>query len=73
MVKLAKKIAEERRVAVRAARRDSNDEIKALEKKGDLPEDDSHRLQDEMQKLTDKYIGQVDGLLERKEKEIMEI
>ena len=71
MVKLAKKIAEERRVAVRAARRDSNDEIKALE--GDLPEDDSHRLQDEMQKLTDKYIGQVDGLLERKEKEIMEI
>ena len=72
MVKLARKIAEERRVAVRAARRESNDEIKALEKKGDLPEDDSRRLQEEMQKLTDKYIGQVDEILERKEKEIME-
>lgn len=73
MVKLAKKIAEERKVIVRAARRDSNDELKAMEKKGDLPEDESRRLQDEMQKLTDKYIGLVDEALERKEKEIMEI
>jgi ribosome recycling factor len=73
MVKLAKKIAEERKVAVRATRRDGNDEIKAQEKKGALPEDESKHLLEEMQTLTDKYIKQVDELLERKEKEIMEI
>jgi ribosome recycling factor len=72
MVKLARKIAEERRIAIRAARRDSNDELKAMEKKGELPEDESRRQQDEMQKLTDKYIKLVDEALERKEKEIME-
>mgnify|MGYP001060660980 CR=1 FL=1 len=72
MVKLARKIAEERRVGVRNARREGNDEIKSQEKKGELPEDESKRLLDEMQSLTDKYIEQIDELLERKEKEIME-
>lgn len=72
MVKLARKIAEERRVGVRNARREGNDEIKSQEKKGELPEDVSKRLLDEMQSLTDKYIEQIDELLERKEKEIME-
>ena len=73
MVKLAKKIAEERKVVIRAVRRDGNDDIKGLEKKGELPEDESKHLLEEMQSLTDKYIKQVDELLERKEKEIMEI
>ena len=72
MVKLARKIAEERRVGVRNARREGNDEIKSQEKKGELPEDESKRLLDEMQSPTDKYIEQIDELLERKEKEIME-
>lgn len=72
MVKLARKIAEERRIAVRAARRDSNDELKSMEKKGDLPEDESRRWQDKMQEITDNYIAEIDAILARKEKEIME-
>lgn len=73
LVKLVKKEAEEKRVAIRNLRRDANDKIKLLEKEGQISEDDSKRGHDEVQKLTDKYIVEIDKLLEHKEKEIMEV
>ncbi|MCL4516015.1 MAG: ribosome recycling factor [Firmicutes bacterium] len=73
LVKLVKKEAEEKRVAVRNIRRDTNEHIKAREKKGQVSEDDSRRGQEDIQKLTDKYIAEIDRLVEHKEKEILEV
>lgn len=73
LVKVAKKKAEEARIAVRNIRRDANDEIKKLEKSNHLPEDESKQGQDDVQKLTDKYIKNIDDTLEKKEEEIMEV
>ncbi len=72
LVKLIRKDVEDKRIAIRNIRRDSNDKLKASEKHGELPEDDSRRTQDEVQKLTDKYIAEVDRLLAAKEEEILE-
>ncbi len=73
LVKVAKNIAEQSRVAVRNIRRDANDELKKMEKSSDITEDDAKRGEDEIQKLTDKYVKEINNLLEEKEKEIMEI
>ncbi|HOJ67885.1 MAG TPA: ribosome recycling factor [Candidatus Hydrogenedentes bacterium] len=73
LVKLAAKLAEEARVAVRNVRRHAVDTLKALQKSGEIPEDDAHRLTDEVQKLTDKHIEIIDGLLKTKEADIMEV
>lgn len=73
LVKVAKKRAEEARVAIRNIRRDINDEIKKSEKEQHLSEDDVKRLQDEIQKVTDLYIAKVEEVLQHKEKEIMEV
>lgn len=73
LVKQVRKDAEEARVSVRNVRREGNEALKAQEKKGEITEDDSHRGQEEMQKLTDKYIVEIDQLVEAKEKEIMEV
>jgi ribosome recycling factor len=73
LVKVSKKKAEEGRVAVRNIRRDANDELKRKEKAGDITEDELHKAQDDVQKLTDKYIEEVDKVLAAKEKEIMEV
>ncbi|KAB2954368.1 ribosome recycling factor [Heliorestis acidaminivorans] len=73
LVKTIKKRAEEYRVILRNFRRDGNEEIKALLKSNSVSEDESKRGQDEIQKLTDKYIKEVDAVAERKEEEIMEI
>lgn len=73
LVKVVKKEAEEKRIVVRNQRRDANDKVKALEKDGKIPEDESKRGLDEIQKLTDKYIQEIDKLLAQKEKEIMEV
>lgn len=70
-VKLAKKIAEEAKVAIRNIRRDANDHIKKLEKDG-LPKDTVKDYQDELQEITDKFILKVDKVTEEKEHEIME-
>ncbi len=72
-VKLAKEKAEQGRVSVRNIRRDSLDTLKSLEKDGDISEDEFKRYEDEIQKLADKYVGQINDLLESKEKEILEI
>jgi ribosome recycling factor len=72
LVKLARKFGEEARVAIRNVRRDANDECKKLEKT-EISEDESRRAQDDIQKLTDKYIAEVDKMIAAKEKDIMEV
>lgn len=73
LVKVVRKKAEEGRVAIRNVRRDTNDSLKASEKKGELSEDDLRRSQEEVQKLTDKYIKEVDQATHTKEQEIMQV
>jgi len=73
LVKVAHKMAEEGRVAIRNIRRHANEEIKKLEKDKAVSEDDARNAQMENQKLTDKFIEDVSARLKRKEQEIMEI
>jgi len=71
LVKVARKLAEEGRVRIRAIRREANDDLKRAEKDGDIPEDDARKMQDHIQELTDQFIEKIDKALEEKEKEIM--
>jgi ribosome recycling factor len=73
LVKVAKKSAEDMRVAARNIRRDANEAVKVLEKDKMITEDDLKRAQDEIQKATDKYIAEIDKLLAAKEAEIMQV
>lgn len=73
LVKFAKKVSEEMKIAVRNVRRESNDILKKMEKEGTITEDDNKKGQTEIQKLTDQYIAQIDQLLAAKEKDIMEV
>jgi ribosome recycling factor len=73
LVKTVKKKAEEAKVAIRNIRRDSNEELKKIEKEKHLSEDVIKKSQDEIQKITDSYISKVDEVLAHKEKEIMEV
>lgn len=73
LVKQCKTYAEDARVAVRAARRDANAAIEKCVKQENLPEDEQHRAESEIQKLTDKYVAQVDEAFKKKEAEVMEV
>ncbi len=73
MVKLAKADAENARVSVRNARRDANSDLKELLKEKEITEDDEKRGLEQVQKLTDSYIAQVDKLLAEKEADLMEV
>ena len=73
LVKLVKRIGEDCKVALRNIRRSTNDGIKKLEKDHQISEDEMHTRQDEVQKLTDKSVSEVDNIVQLKEKEIMEI
>lgn len=73
LVKLVKKKSEEHKVAIRNIRHHANDEVKALAKKGTITDDQIKRGTDQVQKLTDKYVKQIDDLVHGKEKEIMEV
>jgi ribosome recycling factor len=73
LAKQAKNQAEQSRVAIRNIRRDGNDELKKLQKDNKITEDDESKAAEELQKLTDSYIGKVNQILEEKEKEIMEV
>jgi ribosome recycling factor len=73
LVKLAKNQTEQSRVAVRNIRRDGNEELKKLLKDGDITEDDESKYSEELQKVTDSYIGKINQVLEEKEKEILEV
>ena len=72
-VKTAGKIAEEGRVSIRNQRRNAIDAVKKLEKASEISEDESRDAQDEIQKLTDKYIAKLDEALAAKEKDIMTV
>ncbi|MDK2991692.1 MAG: ribosome recycling factor [Clostridiales bacterium] len=71
LVKLAKKMGEEAKVAVRNIRREAIDHLKKQKKDGDISEDEEKRQQDDIQKLTDNKINEIDSIIEQKEKDIM--
>ncbi len=73
LVKVANRMGEEARVALRAVRREANDGIKALEKASTISEDDRDRALDEVQKTTDAYVQKVDALVAAKEKDVMAV
>lgn len=72
LVKQAKTIAENNRVAIRNIRRDGNDELKKMQKNGNLTEDGLRTAEESLQKSTDSYISEINTIFEQKEKEIMQ-
>lgn len=73
LVRLCHKLAEEGRIATRNVRRDANEKLKQSEKNHEISEDQFHTTVDEIQTITDKYVGQIDELLKLKENEVMEV
>ncbi len=73
LVKIVRGEAEQGRVAVRNIRRDANSDLKGLLKDKEISEDDERRGQDDIQKLTDAAVKEIDTILEAKEKELMEV
>lgn len=73
LVKVVKNMAEEGRVSIRNARRSGRHDLEALEKDGDISEDDLSRAEKELDKLTHTYEAQVDSALEHKEQELLEV
>lgn len=73
LVKEVKKMAEEAKVAIRAVRRDGIEEAKSEQKEGIITEDDLKKAENEIQKMTDKSIEEIDEILSKKEKEIMSV
>ncbi|MBQ8073126.1 MAG: ribosome recycling factor [Clostridia bacterium] len=73
LTKQAAKAAEEAKVAVRAIRRDAMEQIKKMKKNSEITEDDQHEAEDDLQKITDKGIKDVDAIYAAKEKEIMAV
>lgn len=73
MVKMAGRLTEEQRVAIRNIRRDANEQIKALQKNGDITEDERDGALDAIQQFTDEHIKKMDTMLATKEKDIMEV
>lgn len=73
MVKQARTLAEEGRVAIRNVRREIMQELKELRTSGDVGEDDEKRGEDDLQKLTDRHVGEVDGQLQHKETDLLEV
>lgn len=73
LVKDIRKIAEEAKVSIRSIRRDGMDSVKEEQKRSEITEDQKADFEDKIQKLTDKYVAEIDKLLENKEKEIMTI
>jgi len=73
LVKVVRELAENARIAVRNIRRDANNDLKILEKDKDISEDDERRGQDLVQQVTDQSVGEIESLLQIKEKELMEI
>ncbi len=73
LLKVVKKEIENSKIAVRNIRRDTNDEIKKLEKQSEISKDDLKRAEEEMQKLTDRYVSIIDDIFKDKEIEILEV
>ncbi len=72
-VKQARGMSEKSKVSIRNLRRDANDDVKKQVKDDGLPEDESKRLQDEIQKITDKFIAEIDTVVEKKEQDILTV
>jgi ribosome recycling factor len=72
LAKLAKKMAEEGKIAIRSHRRDSNELFKELKNEKEISEDDMYKFQEEVQKITDDFIKKIDKITSEKEKEILE-
>jgi ribosome recycling factor len=72
LAKLAKKMAEDGKIAVRNHRRDANDMFKEMKNEKEISEDEFHKSQEEVQKITDEYIKKIDEITAQKEKEIIE-
>ena len=73
LTKVVKKYSEECRVAIRNIRRDFNDKIKAREKEGEISKDEEKKGHDQIQKLTDKFISEVDQESQAKEKDVLDV
>lgn len=73
LVKMVKSMAEDSRVAVRNVRRDVMHDLKELKKEGEVSEDDEHRAEDEVQKLTDGFVEKINEVVHHKEEEILEV
>ena len=73
LVKLVKKYSEDCKIAVRNVRRDGNDKLKKLEKNHEISEDESHRAGDDIQKMTDKFVSEIDKVAQMKEKNVMDV
>ena len=73
LVKTVHKKAEDARVSLRNLRREENDSVKKAEKAKEITEDEAKKANDDIQKMTDKFIKEVDTVMEHKEKEVMEI
>lgn len=73
LAKIVKKKAEDGKIAVRNVRHKAHDELRAQQKSAEITEDDNKRMQDELQKITDRYVKEIDALVAAKEKEIMEV
>lgn len=72
LVKQAKGIAENSRTAIRNIRRDANEDLKKMQKAGEITEDEQKKSEDDLQKTTDKFIAEINKVYEAKEKEIMD-
>ena len=72
-MKLVKKLTEDARISIRNIRRDEIEKLKKTEKEDHISEDERKHAETEVQKLTDQYIKEIDALLQKKEKEIMEV
>ena len=73
IVKTIRKKGEDSKVAIRSIRRDAMDAVKADKKNGEITEDDVKNIENDVQKLTDKYVKEIDTVMAAKEKEIMEV
>ena len=73
LIRMARSMAEEGRVAVRNVRRDEMRDLHELRKEGEISQDDEHRAEDELQKLTDGYVKRVEAILAEKEAELSEV
>lgn len=73
LVKVVRSEAENGKIAIRNIRRDANSDIKSLQKEKDISEDEQHQAEDDVQKITDTFVKNVDDILVKKEAELMEI
>lgn len=73
LIKVVRTEGENAKVAIRNVRRDANDQLKKLTKDKEISEDDERRMQDEVQKLTDRFVAEVDKLLQVKEADLMAV